>query len=525
MIAPLHAMIAAPWFANLLAATATVVAAAVLYWALHRAARLLRRQQVLQSHRGRGAESLLVRWAAGLEFCLFLLRVLVGAGAAWLIAGQLTGLRPWRELLAMIVGMSLDLPLVTISDHPYTARQLLELPAALVVVWLAITALTHALRTRLLRLTPIQRGAQETVVLLARYGLLFVATVVVLQLWGLDVSSLTFLASLLGVGIGFGLQNIANNFVSGLVVSFEKPIQPGDFIKVGEHSGTVERIGPRSTEVRTLDNVSILLPNSKVLETEVINWSHGDPVYRLHVPVGIAYGADVRRVRAALLETAREHPGVLRDPRPRVELRGFGASSLDFELLVWAREPRQQNHLRSDLNCRIEAALRRYRIPIPFPQRDVHLRSPQIEPLLQAWSGRTVSAGELAPTGSEIAPDPPQMTHAAVDDEMEPKNWPQADIDRLVGDLRGPHGLTIADHRHLFSVYPRVFVGYEAIDWLVAHCSLTRSEAIELGQLLVDHDVIHHVHDEHGFKDGNFFYRFRADERVAADVLGGVRND
>lgn len=202
-----------------------------------------------------------------------------------MIAGQLTRLWQWREQLAMMVRMSLDLPLVTISDHPYAARQLLEPPAVLLVVWLAITALTH-----LLRLTPIQRGAQETVVLLARAGLLFVATVIVLQRWGLEFSSLIFLASVLGVGTGFGLQNIANNFVSGLVVGFKKPMQPGDFIKVGEHIQTVKRIGPPSTEVRTLDNVSILLPNSKALKTEVINSSHGDPVYRLRVPVGMAYG-------------------------------------------------------------------------------------------------------------------------------------------------------------------------------------------------------------------------------------------
>ncbi len=509
-------MIASIGVADLLGVIATVAGAAGLYWMLRRAARLLRRQQVRQAHRGRAAESVLARWAAVFELCLFLLRVVVGVGAAWVIAGQLTGLRRWRELLAMIVRLSLDLPLVTISDHPYTARELLELPVVLVVVWLTIAALTHLLRRRLPRLIPIQRGAQEMVVLLARYALLFVATIIVLQRWGLDVSSLTFLASLLGVGVGFGLQNIANNFVSGLVLSFEKPIQPGDFIKVGEHIGTVKRIGPRSTEVRTLGNVSILLPNSKLLETEVINWSHGDPVYRLHVPVTIAYGEDVRRVRAALLEVARGHHGVLKDPPPRVELRGFGESSLDFQLLVWGREPRQQNHLLSDLNFRIEASLRRYRIQIPFPQRDVHLHSPQLDPILLAWSKQAFSADDLTPTIGEIVPDPPEMGHANAVDEMAPKHWNQAEIEGLVDDLRGPQGLAIADRRHMFSVYPRVFIGREAVDWLVGQLSLTRSEAIALGQLLVDRGVIHHVHNEHGFEDGNLFYRFRADQRATA---------
>lgn len=153
-------------------------------------------------------------------------------------------------------------------------------------------------------------------------------------------------------------------------------------------------------------------------------------------------------------------------------------------MLVWARERRQQNHLLSDLNYRIEASLCHYRIQIPFPQRDVHLRSPQLDPILQAWSSRT-SSGEPTPTTSEIVPDPPEMGDATAVDEMEPKNWHQAEIDRLVQDMRGPQGLTIADRRHLFGVYPRVFVGREAIDWMVGYLALTHAEAIGLGQVLV----------------------------------------
>src|SRR6185369_5160451 len=136
---------------------------------------------------------------------------------------------------------------------------------------------------------------------------------------GIDVSSLTIVASVLGVGVGFGLQNIANNFGSGFLLTLERPIKPGDFVQIGELMGTVERIGARSTEVWTLDRVSIIVPNAHLLEKEVVNWSHGDPVSRIHVPVSIEYGADLRRARAAMLEAARTHRDVLRDPRPAVE--------------------------------------------------------------------------------------------------------------------------------------------------------------------------------------------------------------
>ncbi len=193
------------------------------------------------------------------------------------------------------------------------------------------------------------------------------------------MSSLTILASALSIGLGIGLQNIAKNFGSGLILVFERPIQVGDFIEVGDLNGTVERIGARSTEIRTLDRVSIIVPNSRFLDSEVINWSHGNPISRLHLPLGVAYGSDPQQVRTVLIESASGHPKVLASPAPSLLFKGFGDSSLDFELLVWTAEPDKQFLLKSDLYFLIYEVLNQNQIEIPFPQRDLHLRSGKVE--------------------------------------------------------------------------------------------------------------------------------------------------
>ncbi|HEY9639679.1 MAG TPA: mechanosensitive ion channel domain-containing protein, partial [Coleofasciculaceae cyanobacterium] len=225
-----------------------------------------------------------------------------------------------------------------------------------------------------------------------KYSLISIGTLIVLQIWGLDISSLTILVSALGVGIGFGLQDIAKNFGSGLVLILERPIQVGDFVEIGSFKGTVERIGGRSTEIRTLDHVSIIVPNSRFLSEEVINWSHHNPVSRLHLPVGVAYHSDPQIVRTVLLEAAQSHTDVLQSPLPQVFFTGFGDSALNFDLLVWTTQPSRQFILKSDLYFRIFELLQERQIEVPFPQRDLHLRSgilslsPQTEALLTQQS-------------------------------------------------------------------------------------------------------------------------------------------
>ena len=194
----------------------------------------------------------------------------------------------------------------------------------------------------------------------------------------MDLSGLTVVAGLLSVGIGFGLQNTASNFISGLILLFERPIKVGDWITVGEVSGDVREINLRSTTVITPDNISIIVPNSEFVSGRVVNWSHGERKIRVHIPVGVAYGSDVELVTRVLLEEAERHSGVMRTPAPKVWFTGFGDSSLNFELLAWIPEPTARPQVISDLNYAIDSAFRRNNVEIPFPQRDVHVRSGEL---------------------------------------------------------------------------------------------------------------------------------------------------
>lgn len=300
--------------------------------------------------------------------------------ALWLFTAlYITNLFPQTRELSLKITQTLISSLVSklipLGEESYSVLDLLILMGLFTSILLLARTAKKLLRSRVLHLTGLSRGSQETVAQVATYGLIFLSTIVVLQLWGLDLSSLTIFASVVGVGIGLGLQGIAKEFISGLVLIFDRPIKVGDFVEVGELMGTVERISVRSTEIRTLDEISIIVPNSRFLESEVINWSHGSPVSRLKLPVGVAYGSNLTAVRGALIDAAKEHPDVLAQPAPKVFFVGLGESSLDFNLLVWIAEPRKQFLIKSDLYFRIETILRHRDIEIPFPQRDLHVRS------------------------------------------------------------------------------------------------------------------------------------------------------
>jgi small-conductance mechanosensitive channel len=177
------------------------------------------------------------------------------------------------------------------------------------------------------------------------------------------------------------MQNITSNFIAGLILLLEQPISIGDFISVENQIGKVTHINMRSTVIQTLDNISIIIPNSKFIENPVINWSHEDPLVRMRCPVGVAYGSDTALVRETLLQSAASVPGVLKSPVPEVHFLNFGDSSLDFELLVWTDHAEKQSALRSQINYAIDAAFRKADIQIPFPQRDIRL---QMTPALEA---------------------------------------------------------------------------------------------------------------------------------------------
>ena len=229
---------------------------------------------------------------------------------------------------------------------------------------------------RFLSRTKLQPSLQFGLSRIIGYTLIAVGFYVAFQLVGVDLSSLAIIAASLGVGIGFGLQNIINNFVSGIIILAERPISIGDRIEVAGVAGRVTKIQLRSTTVVTNDNITMIVPNADFISNTVTNWSHGDPKVRIRVPVGVAYGSDLKLLQRLLLEAAAEHPKALRDPSPVVLFTEFGDSSLNFELGVWTQEMTATPiHFTSEMNFIIDQKLRENDIEIPFPQRDLHVRS------------------------------------------------------------------------------------------------------------------------------------------------------
>ncbi|MBW4535166.1 MAG: mechanosensitive ion channel [Pleurocapsa minor HA4230-MV1] len=282
--------------------------------------------------------------------------------------------RHWLYFLFNLITSSLAISIFNLGGKDFSIIRLLILIGLIMASIFFSTYMANLLRTNVLDATRMTRGSQEIIAIITKYGLISLSTIVLLQANGIDLSSLALIGSALGVGIGFGFQDIARNFASGIVLLFERSIQVGDFIQVGEHLGIVEEVRTRSIILKTLDRISIIVPNSRLLSDEVINWNHRHSVVRLHLPIGVAYGSDVQKVKSALLQAASEHLEVLHNPAPQVFFIGFGDSSLDFELLVWTADPSRQAPLMSDLCFRIEEIFQAQKIDIPFPQRDINLK-------------------------------------------------------------------------------------------------------------------------------------------------------
>jgi small-conductance mechanosensitive channel len=216
------------------------------------------------------------------------------------------------------------------------------------------------------------------------YLLFLAGLLVIMQSSGLNLSALSWFGGALGVGIGFGLQNITNNFISGVIIFFEKPIKRGDRVEVGDILGDVKRISFRSTSILTNDNISVIVPNSYFINNNVINWSHNDNRVRISIPVGVAYKEDPRKVEKLLLEIAGEDEDILKKPAPFVIFDELGDSSLNFTLMVFTstyyNRPRI---LKSKLYFSIFEKFRQNNIEIPFPQRDLNLKDTWIKDWLQ----------------------------------------------------------------------------------------------------------------------------------------------
>ena len=279
----------------------------------------------------------------------------------------------------------MDIALFSVSDTPVTTAGIVKLLVILTVAWW-ISKLGRKGLTRIATYRPIMEPASiYTLGRVFHYTILTLGFIVGLSSIGIDFSKFALFASALGVGVGFGLQNLISNFVAGLMLLFERSLKVGDFVELESGiTGEVREIKVRSTLITTNDNVDIVVPNSEFVNRHVVNWTMRDTIRRTHIPFGVAYGSDKDKVRQAALEAADRVTHTLKDVpgrEPQVWLVNFGNSSLDFELIVWltAEAVKRPGVVTADYLWEIESALKRHGIEIPFPQRDLHIRSWQAE--------------------------------------------------------------------------------------------------------------------------------------------------
>lgn len=269
----------------------------------------------------------------------------------------------------------LKVPLFTLADSQITLWTLIYLTVLFVLLFYLTKKLHKIIVYKLLAKSRIDLGTRVAVGSIIRYVILTAGFVIILQTVGINLSSITILLGALGVGIGFGLQNITNNFVSGLIILFERPIKVGDRIAVGDVTGDVVNISMRATTVITNDNISIIVPNSDFISSTVINWSHTDRNVRFNFHVGVSYKEDPQQIKKILLEVADGNPGVLKDPKPDVLFDDYSDSALVFNLRVWTREYTDRpGVLKSQLYYEIFGKFKECGVEIPYPQRDVHIK-------------------------------------------------------------------------------------------------------------------------------------------------------
>lgn len=289
----------------------------------------------------------------------------------------------------------LNRPIFLLGTVPVTVVFLLKVAVFLILLGLAASFLLHLLQRRVLKHTPLAPAQQYAAAKVVSYLIFALGLVIGLESLGVNLNSLVVVGGALGLGVGLGLQNVVANFVAGLILLFEQPIRIGDRIEIGDTYGDVIDIRGRSTWVRTNDNVVIIVPNSDFITNKVTNLTVNDPRVRIAVPVGVGYTSQPPAVREILLRIAAEHPAVLKDPPPMVIFNDFGDNSLNFVLRVWTETMVQfPATLKSDLYFSIFQAFTDAGIEMPFPQRDLHLRS--IDP--EALAGLRASGREAGDT-------------------------------------------------------------------------------------------------------------------------------
>ena len=292
------------------------------------------------------------------------------------------GFLAYEEILPVFGSLGTDIikavyrPYFHIGGLPITPVFLFKSFVFLALLRMFSGMIRRLIENRVLIRTSLATGQQYAYAQITSYLVFLFGLLIGLQWAGVNMSSLVILGGALGIGIGFGMQNIANNFVSGIILLLERPIQVGDRVEVGNTNGDVVRIAARSTWIRTNANVVMIIPNSEFINNNVTNWTANDRQVRFPLSLGVSYGSDPEVVRDVLMEVADNHPDVLNVPPPDLLFTGFGDSSLNFELRVWTitrvQYPRE---LASELYFMIFKAFKEHGITIPFPQRDLHVKS------------------------------------------------------------------------------------------------------------------------------------------------------
>jgi len=280
------------------------------------------------------------------------------------------------SVLARVIRI-LNYPFVNQTEFRVSILSLLLLALVIFVAALVSRYVRRFLDKRVLPMVHIEAGLRYTLLRLVHYAVILLGVLYGLKIgFSVDLTSVAVILGFLSVGIGFGLQYIASDIVSGFILLFERPIRVGDRLRLKDGiEGRVENISLRSTTILTNENMAIIVPNSKLVQNEFVNYSYPTQKVRLNIPVGVAYGSDLDQVSEALVEAARSVEEVLAAPDPRVHFSAFGDSSLNLEIRVWINEPHKHPQIRSKINFAIDRVFRERKIEIPFPQRDVHLRS------------------------------------------------------------------------------------------------------------------------------------------------------
>jgi small-conductance mechanosensitive channel len=263
-----------------------------------------------------------------------------------------------------------------LGDSKFTFSMILTALLSIVALVVISSLIKRFLVKKVFARTKMDTGTVESIATIVRYFILIIGTVVVLQTSGINLSMLGVVFGALGIGIGFGLQNVAKHFISGIIILIERPIKVGDRIEVGDLAGRVETISARATVVVTNDNIAVIVPNSYFIDNQVVNWSYNEQRVRLNFPVGVSYKEDPERVRKLVIEAAAACEGVLEKPAPDLLFEKYGDSSLDFNLRVWTEDyAHMPLVLKSKVYYAVFEKFKEHGIEIPFPQRDLHLRS------------------------------------------------------------------------------------------------------------------------------------------------------